>query len=90
MSTTNKSVQDAVLGYIGKESRGAKLASGKHEVKLVESQVLHSRVKWDGDEKANLPPFIDPTPQLGVMFRNEAVMLVGIASTFMVISVGMI
>lgn len=66
-----KSIQSAVLGYVAKESRGARLTVGKHIVKLVEWLVLHSRIQWDGDEKSHLPEFVDPTPQLGIMFRDE-------------------
>ena len=66
-----KSIQNAVLGYVAKESRGARLTVGKHIVKLVEWLVLHSRVQWDGQEKTSLPEFVDPTPQLGIMFRDE-------------------
>lgn len=66
------SIQDAVLGYVSKESRGDTLEAGKHEVSITEWKIMHSRVKWNGEEKSNLPGFTDPTPQLGIMFRDSA------------------
>lgn len=71
MSNAQKSIQDAVLGYISKESRGDKLEAGNHEVTIAEWKIMHSRIKWDGSEKTNLPPFVDPTAQLGIMFRDS-------------------
>jgi hypothetical protein len=70
MSTTDKSIQNAVLGYQTKESRGEKLKAGTHEVSLTDWQIMHSRIKWDGSEKEVLPDFSDATPQLGIMFRD--------------------
>ncbi|RLI35296.1 hypothetical protein DRO66_07500 [Candidatus Bathyarchaeota archaeon] len=66
-----KSIQEQVMAYESKESQqGEKLQAGVHEVHLSAWKVTHSRVKWDGDEKPNLPEFDDPTPQLGIEFRN--------------------
>lgn len=69
--SVKQSIQNAVLGYVAKESRGAQLKAGIFIVKIVDWLILHSRIKWDGDLKDNLPDFIDPTPQLGIMFRSE-------------------
>ena len=68
----NKSIQNAVLGYLTKESTGDKLPAGHHSVTVSDCRVLHSRVKWDGDPKTDLPQFSDATPQLGVEFRDES------------------
>jgi len=65
-----ESIQDAVLGYTSKESRGDKLEAGHHEVSITEWKITNSRIQWDGNEKTHLPLFQDPTPQLGIMFRN--------------------
>jgi len=68
----SKKIQDAVLGYTSKESsKQDKLGTGEHIVSVVEWMPTHSRVKWDGSEKDNLPGFADATPQLGLMFQNE-------------------
>ncbi len=67
-----KSVLNAILGYTSKEnSRQSQLEAGKHVVTLAEWKPLHSRIKWNGEEKENLPNFDDPTPQLGLMFRCD-------------------
>jgi len=67
----NKQIENAVLGYVGKESRQDVLQSGDHVVSLIEMRVLNSRVNWDESDKTELPDFVDPTPQLGIMFGNE-------------------
>lgn len=73
MSNVSKSIQDAVLGYVAKESEnGPRLEAGDHEVRIVEWKITNSRIKWSGETKENLPEFTDPTPQLGIMFRNDA------------------
>lgn len=68
----NKQIQDAVLGYTAKaSSRQDKLGTGEHVVSAVEWKVTHSRINWDGSEKDDLPAFVDPTPQLGLMLHND-------------------
>ena len=68
----NKNVQSAVLGYVAQESDQQELlGEGTHIVSIAEWKVLHSRIKWNGEEKAKLPDFSDPTAQLGLMFKND-------------------
>lgn len=67
----NKSIQNAVLGYVSKESRQDLLGTGKHTVSIIDWKVLHSRIKWNGEEKETLPDFVDPGPQLGLMLGND-------------------
>lgn len=66
-----ESIQNAILGYVAKESTYQDLPEGNHNVQLVEWRPLHSRITWKGEEKDDLPDFQDPTPQLGVIFRGE-------------------
>ena len=68
----NKKVLNAVLGYESKEASKDRLEAGLHAVEITDCKPMDSRTKWNGDEKDTLPDFADPTPQLGVEFRDES------------------
>lgn len=68
----SKSIQNAVLGYTPKENSSERLAAGTHKVMLTAYVVLTSRLNWDLTPKAELPEFSDPTPELGIEFKDEA------------------
>jgi hypothetical protein len=68
----NKKILNAVLGYESKESSNDRLEAGLHLVEITDCRVMNSRLTWKGAEKAELPGFADPTPQLGVEFRDES------------------
>lgn len=67
----NKQILNAVLGYQTKESTNDRLSAGTHLVTITDVRPMDSRHKWNGDEKDDLPGFSDPTPQLGVEFKDE-------------------
>jgi len=69
----DKNIQKAVLGFVATDDLGRqdKLPTGRHLVSILEWKVLHSRIKWNGEAKDNLPEYEDPTPQLGIMLGNE-------------------
>lgn len=67
----NKKILNAVLGYETKESSSDRLGAGHHLVSITDVKPMDSRHKWNGDEKDELPDFSDPTPQLGVEFKND-------------------
>ena len=70
----DKNILKAVLGFVATDDLGRqdKLPTGRHLVSILEWKVLHSRVKWNGEAKDNLPEYQDPTPQLGIMLGCEA------------------
>lgn len=70
-----KSIQNAILGYVPKEVKGQGflMEEGWHPVTVKSWQPTHSFLNWDGGMKdaARLPEFKDPAPELGVVFQAE-------------------